>query len=215
MVTEAMKLKDAPWQKSYDQPRQRIKKQRRYFTNKCPSSQSYDFSSSHVWIRELDYEESWVPKNWCFWTVMLEKTLESPLDCKEISQSIRKEISLEYSLEGLMLKLKFQYFGPLMRRTDSLEQTILFSCWERLKAGEWVGTGWGGWMASLTQWMRVLVNSRSWWWTGRPGMLQSMGSQSQTRLRDWTELNWTASHLFILHCNSGHFYGSDFYFSSL
>ena len=74
----------APWKKSYDQPRQHIKKQRHYFANKCPSSQSYGFFSSHEWMWELDYKESWVPKNWCFWTVVLEKTLESPLDCKEI-----------------------------------------------------------------------------------------------------------------------------------
>jgi len=69
---------------NYDQPRQHIKKQRHYFSNKSPSSQGYGFSSGHVWIWKLDYEESWVPKNWCFWTVVLEKTLESPLDCKEI-----------------------------------------------------------------------------------------------------------------------------------
>ena len=74
----------APWKKSYDQPRQHIKKQRHYFANKGPSSQSYGFSSDHVWMWELDYKESWVPKNWCFWTVVLKKTLESPLDCKEI-----------------------------------------------------------------------------------------------------------------------------------
>ena len=74
----------APWEKSYDQPRQHIKKQRQYFANKGPSNQSYGFSSSHVWMWELDYKESWGPKNWCFWTVVLEKTLESPLDCKEI-----------------------------------------------------------------------------------------------------------------------------------
>ena len=74
----------APWNKSYDQPRRHIKKQRHYFANKCPPSQSYGFSNSHVWIWELDCEESWVPKNWCFWTAVLEKTLESPLDCKEI-----------------------------------------------------------------------------------------------------------------------------------
>ena len=73
----------APWKKIYDQPRQRIKKQRHYFANKGPSSQSYGFSSSHVWMWQLDYKESWAPKNWCFWTVALEKTLESPFDCKE------------------------------------------------------------------------------------------------------------------------------------
>jgi len=72
-----------PWKKSYDQPRQHIKKQRHYFANKGPSSQSYGFSSSHVWMWELDYKESRVSKNWCFWTVMLEKTLENPLDCKQ------------------------------------------------------------------------------------------------------------------------------------
>ena len=82
MVTAAMKLKDAPWKKIYDQPTDHIKKQRHYFVNKDPSNQGYGFSSSHVWMWELDYKESWVPKNWCFWTVVLEKTLESPLDSK-------------------------------------------------------------------------------------------------------------------------------------
>ena len=73
-----------PWKKSYDQPRQHIQKQRHYFANKGPSSQSYSFSSGHVWMWELDCEESWAQKNWCFWTVVLEKTLERHLDCKEI-----------------------------------------------------------------------------------------------------------------------------------
>ena len=80
----------APWKESYDQPRQHIKKQRLDFASKGPSSQGYGFSSSHVWMWELDYRESWVPKNWCFWTVVLEKTLESPLDCKEIQPVHRK-----------------------------------------------------------------------------------------------------------------------------
>ena len=74
----------APWKKSYDQPRQHIKKLRHYFADKGPHSQSYGFSSSDVWMWELDHKEGWAPKNWCFWTVVLEKTLESPLDCKEI-----------------------------------------------------------------------------------------------------------------------------------
>ena len=74
----------APWKKSYDKPRKRIQKQRHYFTNKGPSSQSCGFSSSHVWMWELDHKESWAPKNWCFWTVVLEKTLQNPQDCKEI-----------------------------------------------------------------------------------------------------------------------------------
>ena len=84
MVIAAMKLKDTLWKESYDQPRQHIKKQRHYFANKGPSSQGYGFSSGHEWMWELDCEESWELKNWCFWTVVLEKTLESPLDCKEI-----------------------------------------------------------------------------------------------------------------------------------
>ena len=75
-----------PWKESYDQPRQHIKKQRHYFANKGLSSQGYGFSNGHLWMWELDYKESWAPKNWCFWTVVLEKTLESPLDCKEIQQ---------------------------------------------------------------------------------------------------------------------------------
>ena len=85
MVTVAMKLKMLdPWKKSYDQPRQHIKKQRHNFANKGPTSQSYGFSSSHVQIWELDYKESWAPKNWCFWTVVLNKILESPWDSKKI-----------------------------------------------------------------------------------------------------------------------------------
>ena len=85
VLTAAMKLRGvAPWKKSYDQSRQHIKKQRHYFADKGPSSQSYVFSSSHVWMWELDHKESWALKNRCFWTVALEKTLESPLNCKEI-----------------------------------------------------------------------------------------------------------------------------------
>ena len=107
----------APWKKSYDQTWQHIKNQRHYYANKCPSSQSYGFSSNHVWMWELDYKESWAPKNWCFGTMVLEKTLESSLDCKEITSGC--------SLEGLMLKLKLQYFGHLMWRIDSLEKTLM------------------------------------------------------------------------------------------
>ena len=93
------------------------------FANKGPSSQGYGFSSSHVWMWELNYKESWVPKNWCFWTVVLEKTLESPLVCKEIQPIHPKGISPESSLEGLILKLKLQYYGHLMWRADSFEDS--------------------------------------------------------------------------------------------
>ena len=115
----------SPWKESYDKPRQCINKERYHFADKDPYRQSYGFSSSYVQMWELDYKESWVPKNWCFWTVVLEKTLESPLDCKRSNQSVLKEISPEYSLEGLMLKLKLQFFGHLMQRTDSLKKTLM------------------------------------------------------------------------------------------
>ena len=124
----------ASWKKSYDQPRQHIKKQRHYFANKGLSSKSNGISSSHVWMWELDYKESWAPKNWCFWTVVLKKTLESPLDCKEIQPVHPKgdqswvfigRTDVECSLEGVMLKLKLQYFGHQMRRADSLEKTLM------------------------------------------------------------------------------------------
>ena len=87
-----------PWKKSYDQPRQHIKKQGHYFANKGPSSQGYGFSSDHVWKWELDYKESWVTKNWCFWTAVLEKTLGSPLDCKEIKIANPEAVSESHSV---------------------------------------------------------------------------------------------------------------------
>ena len=113
MVTAAIKLKDAcSLEEKLWPPGQHIKKQRHYLADKGQSSESYCFFSSHVQKWELDHKESWAPTNWCFWTVVLEKTLESPLDCRRSNQSILKEISPEYSLEELMLKLKLQYFGP-------------------------------------------------------------------------------------------------------
>ena len=141
-----------------------------------------------VW--ELDYkEESWALKNWCFWTVVLEKTLESLLNYKEIQPVHPKEISPEYSLEGPMLKPKLQYFGHLMRRTDSFEKTLMLrGTGGRRRMGRQRRDGW---MASPNQWTWVWVNSGSWWWTGRPDVLQSSGSQRVGH--DWvTELNWTA-----------------------
>ena len=98
--------------------------QRHYFVNKGPSSQGYGFPSGHARMWELDYKESWAPKNWCFWTVVLEKTLESPLDCKEI-QPVHPKISPGCSLEGLVLKLKLQYFGHLIQRADLFEKTLM------------------------------------------------------------------------------------------
>ena len=121
-----------PRKESYDQPRQHIKKQRHYFASKGLSSQSYGFSNSHVWVWDLDYKESWarridVFELWCW-----RRLLRFPWTARRPNQSILKEISPECWLEGLMLKLKLQYFGHLMRRADSSKRPW---CWERLRAG--------------------------------------------------------------------------------
>ena len=180
----------APWKKSYYQPRQHIKKQRHYFANKVLPSQSYGFPSSHVWMWELDYKESWEPKSWCFWTVVLEKTPESPLDCKEI-QPVHPKGKQSWIFIG---RTDAEAGTPILWPPDAKNWLI----WKDLMlgkteaGGEGDNTGWDGSMASLTQWTWVWVYSGSWWWTGRPGVLQSMGSQ---RVRhDWmTELT-DASH---------------------
>ena len=167
---------------------QHIKKQRHYFAKKDPSSQSYGFSSSHVWMWALDYKESWAPKNWCFWTVVLEKTLESPLDCKEI-QPVHPKGNRSWIFIG---RTDAKAETPILWPPDAKSWLILKRPrgWERLKAGgEGNHRGWDGWMASPTQWTWVWVNSGIWWWTGRPCVLQSQQSQSQTRLSDWTDLN--------------------------
>ena len=114
-----------PWKESYDQPRQHIKKQRHYFANRGPSGQGYGFSSGHLWIWELECEESWAPKNWGFEPWCWRRLLRIPWTARRSNQSILKEISPGCSLEGLMLRLKRQYFGHLMRRVDSLEKILL------------------------------------------------------------------------------------------
>ena len=151
----------APRKKSYDQPRQHIIKQRHYFANKGPSTQSYGFSSSHVWMWELDYKEGRGPKNWCFWTLVLEKTLESPLDWKEIQPFHPKGNQSWVFIGRTDAEAEIQYFG--------IELTHLKRpwCWERLKVGgEGDDQGWDGWMVSLTWWTGVWASFGSWWWTG-------------------------------------------------
>ena len=190
MVTSAMKLRDTcSLEGKLWQSRQHTRKQRHYFANKGPSGQKYSFSSSHVWIWELDHREGWASKNWYFWTVVLEKTLESPLDWKEI-QPVHLKGNQPWIFIG---RADAEAETPVLWPPDAeLTHWKRPWCWERVRAGgEGDGRGWAGWMASLTQWTWVWASSRSWWWTGRPGVLQSLGSQ---RVRhDWvTELNWPA-----------------------
>ena len=126
---------------------------------------------------------------WCW-----RRLLRVPWTARRSNQSILKEISPEYSLEGLMLKLKLQYFGHLMWRTDSLEKTLMLWKIEGRRRRE--GREWDGWMVSPTQWTWVWVNSGSWWWTGRPGVLRFMGSQ-RVRYNWASELNWLMSNFYV------------------
>ena len=114
--------REVPWKKSYDKSRQHIKKRKQYFANKDPYSQSYGFSSDHVWMWELDHKEDWIPTNWCFWTVVLEKTLESPLDCKEIKPVNPKRNQSWIFIERTHAKAEPPILCHLMRRTDSFEK---------------------------------------------------------------------------------------------
>ena len=159
-----------------------------YFTNKGSSSPSYGFSSSHVWMWELDYKESWVPKNWCFRTVVLEKTPESPLDCKEIKPVNPKENqSWIFNWKDWCWSWNSNTLATWCEEVTHWKRPW---CRVRLKVGQGDDRGWDGWMASPTQWTWVWANSGSWWWTGRPGVLQSLWSQRVGH--DWvTDMNWT------------------------
>ena len=181
-----MKLKMlVPWKKSYDNPRQHVKKQRHDFADKFLYNQSYGFSSSHVWMWELDHKKGWVPKKWCILTVVMEKLLRVPLTAKTSNQSILKEINPEYSLEGLMLKLKFQPFGYLMRRVDSLEKTLMLGKIEGKRRRGWQRMRW---LDGITDSMGMnlsklqdIVKDRETWRTAVHGV-----SKSQTWLSHWT-----------------------------
>ena len=154
----------APWRKSYDKTRQHIKKQRHYFADNGPSNQSYGFSRSHVWMWELDYKESIVQKNWCFWIVVLEKTLESPWECKEI-QPVNPKGNQSWIFIG---RTDAEAETPILCPPDA-KNWFIGKDSDAGKDWRWQEkrmTGWDGWMASPTRWTWVWESSGNWWWTG-------------------------------------------------
>ena len=164
----------ASWKKSYDKPSQCIKKQRHHFANKGPSSQSYGFSSGHVWIWELDHKEDTAAKTWCFQTVVLEKTLESPFDCQEI-KPVNPKGNLFWIFIG-RTDAQLQYFGYLMQRTNSLENTLMLAKIEgRMRKG-WQRMRW---LDGITDLMGMRFEQTQWDNAGQGslGVLQFMRSQ--------------------------------------
>ena len=172
----------APWKKSYNKPKQWFKKQRHYFANKGPSSQGYGFSSSHIWMWELDYKEIWVLKNWCFWTVVLEKTLESPLDCKEI-----KPVNPKGNQPSIFIGWT-DAAAPILWPPDAknlLEKTLIPGKIEGRRRRGWQRTRWldgitNSMGMSLSKLGEMVKNEETW-----PAAVHEV-TKNRTWLNDWT-----------------------------
>jgi len=178
-------LPNAPWKKSYDKPNSVLKSRDITLLTKVHlSSQGYGFSSSHVWMWELNHKESWALKFWCFWTVVLENTIENPLDCKEIKPVNSKGNQAWIFIEGLLLKLKLQYFDNLMWRTDLLEKTLMLGKIENRRRGQqrtrWMGGITDSIDMSLSK-LREIVKDRKAWRATVHGV-----TKSWKWLSDWT-----------------------------